>query len=222
MNRWLRRSCSIASRFSVDVCELHSAGAYEARISGETSGLNSTFSSVAGALRSPSSSRGVGYVYPPRFALRASPSAVHRVPDNFVTAKAGCRSEHRQRRWPEGRRAEGGTPGVNPEVLSTSLSLRQIRKKPLSGLFAYLAEREGFEPSIELLTLYTLSRGAPSTTRPSPRICLNLQTLVRIWSITGNRRDAKHTGHTSSGKAQDSSAPGEGSPSGFCSRLMRW
>ena len=29
-----------------------------------------------------------------------------------------------------------------------------------------MAEKEGFEPSIELLTLYSLSRGAPSATRP--------------------------------------------------------
>ncbi len=29
-----------------------------------------------------------------------------------------------------------------------------------------LAEREGFEPSMELLTPYSLSRGAPSATRP--------------------------------------------------------
>ena len=33
----------------------------------------------------------------------------------------------------------------------------------------YLAEREGFEPSIEL-PLYTLSRRAPSTTRTSLRV----------------------------------------------------
>ncbi len=33
-----------------------------------------------------------------------------------------------------------------------------------------LAEREGFEPSIELLTLYSLSRGAPSASRASLRI----------------------------------------------------
>ena len=30
-----------------------------------------------------------------------------------------------------------------------------------------LAEREGFEPSMEVLPPYALSRGAPSTTRPS-------------------------------------------------------
>jgi len=29
-----------------------------------------------------------------------------------------------------------------------------------------LVEKEGFEPSIELLTLYALSRGAPSASRP--------------------------------------------------------
>jgi hypothetical protein len=32
-----------------------------------------------------------------------------------------------------------------------------------------LAEREGFEPSMELLTPYSLSRGAPSAARPSLR-----------------------------------------------------
>ncbi len=35
--------------------------------------------------------------------------------------------------------------------------------------FLVLAEREGFEPSIRLLTLYSLSRGAPSATRASPQ-----------------------------------------------------
>src|SRR5690606_899359 len=32
-----------------------------------------------------------------------------------------------------------------------------------------LAERKGFEPSRQLLTVYSLSRGAPSTTRPPLR-----------------------------------------------------
>jgi hypothetical protein len=36
-------------------------------------------------------------------------------------------------------------------------------------LITDLAEREGFEPSIELLTLYSLSRGAPSASRASLR-----------------------------------------------------
>src|SRR6056297_290383 len=52
------------------------------------------------------------------------------------------------------------------------LSLRQIRKTPLSRGLSYLAEREGFEPSMGLLTPYSLSRGAPSATRPSLRFVL--------------------------------------------------
>ena len=98
-----------------------------------------------------------------------------------VTAKAGCQSEHRQRRWPEGSRA--GRPESTRGFVH--LSLRQIRQKPLSGLLSYLAEREGFEPSIELLTLYTLSRGAPSTTRPSLRNLALCHSLVDYRESTG-------------------------------------
>ena len=49
-------------------------------------------------------------------------------------------------------------------------------KKPqLSGLYSVMVEREGFEPSIELQTLYSLSRGAPSATRtPLRRIILRV------------------------------------------------
>ena len=36
-----------------------------------------------------------------------------------------------------------------------------------------MAVKEGFEPSIELLTLYSLSRGAPSASRPSHRYFKN-------------------------------------------------
>jgi hypothetical protein len=101
------------------------------------------------------------------------------------------------------------------------ISLRQIRKKPLSGLFSYLAEREGFEPSIELLTLYTLSRGAPSTTRPSLRV-LVLASIGASSPIPGNRLDAKDNRRGLLGKAQDSlTSPGPSAP-GSCSRLMRW
>ena len=39
----------------------------------------------------------------------------------------------------------------------------------LSSRRQHMAEREGFEPSIELLTLYSLSRGAPSASRASLR-----------------------------------------------------
>ena len=49
-------------------------------------------------------------------------------------------------------------------------ALRQIRKSPLSGAFAYLAERGGFEPPKRGLDAYTLSRRAPSTTRTPLRV----------------------------------------------------
>jgi hypothetical protein len=112
------------------------------------------------------------------------------------------------------RRAEGRTPGVNREGSPiTSLSARQ-EKSPAWGLVSCLAEREGFEPSIELLTLYTLSRGAPSTTRPSLRICFSM--------ASGSQRSAKDTRRGSRGKAQDSPTAPACSSSGFCSRLMRW
>ena len=42
----------------------------------------------------------------------------------------------------------------------------------------FLAEREGFEPSIDFLSPYSLSRGAPSTTRPSLRYLSTAQLLV--------------------------------------------
>ncbi len=45
-----------------------------------------------------------------------------------------------------------------------------IRRGPCGPLRWQLAEREGFEPSIRLLTLYSLSRGAPSASRASLRI----------------------------------------------------
>ena len=43
-----------------------------------------------------------------------------------------------------------------------------------------MAEKEGFEPSIELQTLYSLSRGAPSATRPPLRL------VGRIIKISEN------------------------------------
>ncbi len=38
-----------------------------------------------------------------------------------------------------------------------------------------MAEREGFEPSMELLTPYSLSRGAPSAARPPLRLNWNFR-----------------------------------------------
>ena len=47
---------------------------------------------------------------------------------------------------------------------------RTTKKPRAIRALMYLAEREGFEPSIRLLTLYSLSRGAPSASRASLRI----------------------------------------------------
>ncbi len=47
-----------------------------------------------------------------------------------------------------------------------------------------LAETEGFEPSIELLTLYSLSRGAPSASRARSRVCC----LVSVTATSPRNR----------------------------------
>ena len=76
------------------------------------------------------------------------------------------------------RAARSGADLRSSLSFQTNLSNRRVRPPPLSaryakrparGRFAYLAEREGFEPSIRLLTRYSLSRGAPSATRASLR-----------------------------------------------------
>src|SRR5690606_33087243 len=67
--------------------------------------------------------------------------------DSFVTAQAepvpdlvrDCRSEHRQRRWPEGRRAE--RPESTLEVSSTPLSPPDTKKAPCGALFVSGGER---------------------------------------------------------------------------------
>ena len=108
-------------------------------------------------------------------------------------------------------------------VLLPSLSAR-YEKRPTGGRFSYLAEREGFEPSIELLTLYTLSRGAPSTTRPSLRIVcphgrpLNKSKTAAPGVAQDNRRNRF-------GKAQLSAVPAaspDALASGDSSRLILW
>ena len=46
-----------------------------------------------------------------------------------------------------------------------------------------MAEKEGFEPSIELQTLYSLSRGAPSASRPPLRIyCIKQNNYRQLCS----------------------------------------
>ena len=48
-------------------------------------------------------------------------------------------------------------------------SFQQIQKTRIKRVLLYLAEREGFEPSLGL-TLNTLSRRAPSATQPPLQI----------------------------------------------------
>jgi hypothetical protein len=68
----------------------------------------------------------------------------------------------------------------NPVGIRPPTALRQIRKSPLSGAFAYLAERGGFEPPKRGLDAYTLSRRAPSTTRTPLRIFPGVGVLPRL------------------------------------------
>ena len=72
--------------------------------------------------------------------------------------------------------ASACAPGacVEPRELTLSLSLLQVLREAVLCASNKLAEREGFEPSIELLTLYSLSRGAPSASRASLRELLQL------------------------------------------------
>jgi hypothetical protein len=59
-----------------------------------------------------------------------------------------------------------------------------------NALKAYLAEREGFEPSMGFLNPYSLSRGAPSATRPPLRNSIEPGAVCgRIRSCTGERKD---------------------------------
>ncbi len=49
-----------------------------------------------------------------------------------------------------------------------------------------MAERGGFEPPIGLQTLYSLSRGAPSASRPS--LHLMWMRIVMIWENKSNKK----------------------------------
>ena len=60
-------------------------------------------------------------------------------------------------------------------------STRRASRQPV------VAEREGFEPSIGVLTLYALSRGAPSTTRPSLLSFVSTNAVALSHAVTGVR-----------------------------------
>ena len=61
-----------------------------------------------------------------------------------------------------------------------------------------MAETEGFEPSIGLQTLYSLSRGAPSATRPRLQRGAILTRLAQLLSVMGAKHSTIATQHTES------------------------
>jgi hypothetical protein len=61
-----------------------------------------------------------------------------------------------------------------------------------------MAETEGFEPSIGLQTLYSLSRGAPSATRPHLQRDAILTRLTQLLSVTRINRSTIAKAHTGS------------------------
>ena len=80
------------------------------------------------------------------------------------------------------------TPSGQPLAVlrATRLSNRRLLKQSLCAIykkpdtksgFLYMAEREGFEPSIKF-PLYALSRGAPSATRPPLHILFSNLALI--------------------------------------------
>ena len=62
-------------------------------------------------------------------------------------------------------------------------SFQQIQKTRIKRVLLYLAEREGFEPSLGL-TLNTLSRRAPSATQPPLRKTLNFDDHFAVVNYT--------------------------------------
>ena len=77
---------------------------------------------------------------------------------------------------------------VEPRVLIKSSHTAQIKKAPKRGFFN-LAEREGFEPSIRL-TVYTLSRRAPSTTRTPLQYSYCLSSIDASYSSDASEHAA--------------------------------
>ena len=82
-----------------------------------------------------------------------------RTPDHQVRSLVLYPAELRARRSGI---IQGDAIFVNPKR-ATKLTCE--RRECWANAPIVLAEREGFEPSIELLTLYSLSRGAPSASR---------------------------------------------------------
>ena len=71
-----------------------------------------------------------------------------------------------------------------PQRSSTTSHHQKSQRAPLGGPLAFLAEREGFEPSMQLLTAYSLSRGAPSASRASLRNSNCMSLRFHPWSVS--------------------------------------
>jgi hypothetical protein len=130
---------------------------------------------------------------------------------------------------------------ATPSTGRRSLRAQSTRRRDARPSRARLAEREGFEPSIELLTLYSLSRGAPSASRASLRV-LSRRTRTRHAVAasgntprTGDRRVPATIRRTHAGPNARITRGGDrrkrrpqapalscGGKPPSCSRLMRW
>ena len=97
----------------------------------------------------------------PRVA-RGQPAAVQIRSRRIIDCVGPCRTEDRRSRWPEGRQALSNSGFVHITLCA------QIRKTPLPGRFAYLAERVGFEPTVGLHQRL-ISSQVHSTTLPPLR-----------------------------------------------------
>ena len=73
---------------------------------------------------------------------------------------------------------QGLKDGASERIRTSDRSVRSRVLYPAELRMQKMAVREGFEPSIELLTLYSLSRGAPSASRAS------LQSLAPVSAET--------------------------------------
>ena len=134
-----------------------------------------------------------------------------------------------------------GAPGrirtSDPQVRSLVLYPAELRARNRVAQYAerafgcqaflsekQLAETEGFEPSIELLTLYSLSRGAPSASRARSRVCC----LISAAATSPRNRTqilAKNAQKTKPGLhrvVDHASVPDSGMPSAAASGSPPW
>ena len=134
-----------------------------------------------------------------------------------------------------------GAPGrirtSDPQVRSLVLYPAELRARNRVAQYAerafgcqaflsekQLAETEGFEPSIELLTLYSLSRGAPSASRARSRVCCLISAAAtsppnRTQILAKNAQKTKPGLHR---VVDHASVPDSGMPSAAASGSPPW